>query len=81
MIEENDKASRSVTHFVSCHDRQITVSGIGDLVLLPNNFSLNICILSKKDSSQDAKNSVSRRYDYVKQVLGIHNVQVLSFCF
>ncbi|KAK7108380.1 interleukin-1 receptor-associated kinase 1-binding protein 1-like [Littorina saxatilis] len=61
--------------FITSRDRQIQVTGVGEVSVPPDRFSLTIRISSKKDNVQDAKNSVTRRLDYVKQTLTNHNVQ------
>ncbi|XP_076444954.1 interleukin-1 receptor-associated kinase 1-binding protein 1-like [Babylonia areolata] len=61
--------------FITARDRQIQVSGVGEVSVPPDRFSLTIRISSKKDNVQDAKNSVTRRLDYVRQTLTNHNVQ------
>jgi hypothetical protein len=63
---------------INARDRQIQVTGVGEVSVPPDRFSLTIRISSKKDNVQDAKNSVTRRLDYVMQTLANHNVQV---CF
>ena len=62
---------------VTAKDRQITVVGVGEVAAPPDRFSLTIRITSKKDNVSDAKNSISKRLDYVKQTLNNHNVQVI----
>ncbi|KAH9492299.1 Interleukin-1 receptor-associated kinase 1-binding protein 1 [Bulinus truncatus] len=54
---------------VSYLDRQINVSGIGELTLPPDRFSITIKCKSSKDTVQDAKNSITRRVDYIVQAL------------
>ncbi|KAL8568829.1 hypothetical protein ACOMHN_035592 [Nucella lapillus] len=61
--------------FIAARDRQIQITGVGEVSVPPDRFSLTIRISSKKDNVQDAKNSVTRRLDYVKQTLVNHNVQ------
>ncbi|KAI8735413.1 interleukin-1 receptor-associated kinase 1-binding protein 1 [Biomphalaria glabrata] len=50
-------------------DRQINVTGIGELTLPPDRFSITIKCKSCKDNVQDAKNSITRRVDYIVQAL------------
>lgn len=64
---------------ISARDRQIQVTGVGEVSVPPDRFSLTIRISAKKDNVQDAKNSVTRRLDYVMQTLTNHNVQVWSW--
>ncbi|GFR63072.1 interleukin-1 receptor-associated kinase 1-binding protein 1 [Elysia marginata] len=56
---------------LSSMDRQISVSGVGELTLGPDRYSITIKCQASKDSVQDAKNSVMRRADYIIQSL--HN--------
>lgn len=60
---------------ITARDRQIQVTGVGEVSVPPDRFSLTVRIFSKKDNVQDAKNSVTRRLDYVKQSFANHNVQ------
>ncbi|BFZ24850.1 hypothetical protein BsWGS_27888 [Bradybaena similaris] len=54
---------------VGSGDRQIVVTGVGELSLPPDRFSLTIKCKSSKENVQDAKNSVTRRLDYIVQTL------------
>lgn len=56
---------------LSSMDRQISVSGVGELTLGPDRYSITIKCQASKDNVQDAKNSVMRRADYIIQSL--HN--------
>ena len=76
-IETGDAPEEGV--FITSRDRQIRVTGVGEMSVPPDRFSLTIRISTKKDNAQDAKNSVTRRLDYVKQTLTHHNVQVSVF--
>ena len=76
-VETGDATEEGV--FITARDRQIRVTGVGEVSVPPDRFSLTICISTKKDNAQDAKNSVTRRLDYVKQTLTNHNVQVSVF--
>lgn len=60
---------------LTTRDRQIQVAGVGEVAVALDRFSLTIKVTSKKDTPQDAKNSVTRRLDYIKQTLSNHNVQ------
>lgn len=73
-VETGDATDEGV--FITARDRQIQVAGVGEVSVPPDRFSLTIRISTKKDNVQDAKNSVTRRLDYVKQTLTNHNVQV-----
>lgn len=60
-IQENFQTSNS--------ERQIHVTGIGELIQPPDRFSITIKCKSTKDNVQDAKNSITRRVDYIIQAL------------
>ena len=75
-----------------CHsDRNIRVTAVGEVSLPPDRCRIVIEIISKKESPQDVKNSVSRRLDYIMQTLQNHTVKVsinnnsitrvFGFCF
>ena len=55
---------------------EIQVSSCGQLSLQPDQCKLTVNIHSKKETAQDAKNSVSRRVDYILQTLNNHQVKV-----
>ena len=57
-------------------DRNIRVTAVGEVSLPPDRCRIVIEIISKKESPQDAKNSVSRRLDYIMQTLQNHTVKV-----
>ena len=44
---------------LSSMDRQISVTGVGELTLAPDRFSIIIKCQASKDNIQDAKNSVN----------------------
>ncbi|CAG5122955.1 unnamed protein product [Candidula unifasciata] len=54
---------------IGAGDRHIVVTGVGELTLQPDRFSLTITCKSSKENVQDAKNSVRRRLDYIVQTL------------
>ncbi|KAK3780032.1 hypothetical protein RRG08_029725 [Elysia crispata] len=54
---------------LSSMDRQISVSGVAELTIAPDRYSITIKCNASKDTVQDAKNSVMRRTDYIVQSL------------
>ncbi|XP_041352602.1 interleukin-1 receptor-associated kinase 1-binding protein 1-like [Gigantopelta aegis] len=56
-------------------DRDIRVTAVGEVSLPPDRCRITIQVTSKKESPQDAKNSVSRRLDYIIQSLQNHSVK------
>lgn len=54
---------------LSMSDRQITVTGVGELELKPNRFYITLKCKASKESVQEAKTSVTRRLDYIIQTL------------
>lgn len=61
---------------INAEDRQIIVTGVGELVLPPDRYSLTIRCKSSKDSLQDAKESVKKRIDYILQTLKNNSLKV-----
>lgn len=61
---------------VSATDRHIVVAGVGELTLPPDRFSITIKTRSSKENVQDAKNSVTRRVDYIIQTLKNNSLKV-----
>ena len=57
---------------------EIQVSANGELSLQPDRCKITVSVQSKKDTAQDAKNSVSRRLDYILQTLNNHQIKVLK---
>lgn len=57
-------------------DNEILVSATGEQSLPPDRCRVTLTVSSKKDQVQDAKNSVSRRLDYILQTLHNHQVKV-----
>lgn len=55
---------------------EITVTAKGELSLPPDRCRLYITISSAKETVQDVKNSVTRRLDYILQVLNNEQVKV-----
>ena len=55
---------------------EIQVSATADMSLSPDKSRITIFVSSKKDNVQEAKNSVSRRLDYILQVLNNHHIKV-----
>ena len=55
---------------------EIQVTATGELSLVPDKCKVTISVSSKKENPQDAKNSVSRRFDYIIQTLHNHQVKV-----
>ncbi len=72
--EEKPKISRKDT------GNEIQVSATGEMSLAPDRCRVTICVNSIKDTAQDAKNSVSRRLDYILQSLNNHQIKVQT-CF
>ena len=65
---------------VSALDRQINVTGVGEMTLPPDRFSVTIKCKAVKETVQDAKLSVTRRLDYIIQSLKNVNLKVHK-CF
>lgn len=57
-------------------ERQIKVTAIGELSLIPDRCKVLYTLHSAKEQVQDVKNSVTRRMDYVIQTLMNHQVRV-----
>ena len=57
-------------------DHTIEVTATGELSLLPDRCKVFVRISSSKDNVQEAKNSVTRRLDYVIQTLSNNQVKV-----
>ena len=55
---------------------EIQVSALAELTHVPDRCRISITVNSKKDDVQEAKNSVSRRMDYILQVLNNHQIKV-----
>ena len=55
---------------------EIQVSSNGEISLQPDKCKLMITVHSKKETAQDAKNSVSRRLEYILQTLNNYQVKV-----
>lgn len=60
--------------------RQITVTGTGELKMPPDQVKLVVIISSAKQSVAEAKASVHRRFEYVYQTMRKHRVNV-SFIY
>lgn len=70
VITENMNALNSKdTVNITALDRQINVTGVGEMALPPNRFSVTIKCKAVKETVQDAKFSVTRRLDYIIQSL------------
>ena len=52
--------------------RTITVSGTGEIEITPDRILLSVSVLSSKNSVEEARSSVKRRCDYIRQVLRNH---------
>ena len=65
---------------LSSMDRQISVSGVAELTIAPDRYSITIKCNASKDTVQDAKNSVMRRTDYIVQSLQNSALKV-DLCF
>lgn len=50
-------------------ERQINVTGVGELTLPPDRFTITIKCKASKDNVEDAKASVAKRQDYIVQTL------------
>ncbi|ESO93274.1 hypothetical protein LOTGIDRAFT_119569 [Lottia gigantea] len=50
-------------------DRHIRVSAVGEAILRPNKCKISISVTGRKEEAQEAKSSVSRRVEYIKQCL------------
>ncbi|XP_071495535.1 interleukin-1 receptor-associated kinase 1-binding protein 1-like [Diadema antillarum] len=59
----------------SSKSRQIQVWAVGEAFAAPNRVRVSVVVRSQKETVADAKNSVSRRVDYVIQTLHTHNVK------
>ena len=55
---------------------EIQVSATAELSLPPDKCRITIFVSSKKDNVQEAKNSVSRRLEYILQVLNNYHIKV-----
>ena len=64
-----NKSKKSSNH-------EITVVATGEMSQLPDRCKIAITIQSKKGAVEEAKNSVTRRLDYVTQALHNHQVKV-----
>ncbi|XP_005097685.1 interleukin-1 receptor-associated kinase 1-binding protein 1 [Aplysia californica] len=67
MLNSAQNIKENVT--LTALDRQITVTGVGELELRPDRFSATIKCKASKDNIQEAKTSVTRRLDYIIQTL------------
>jgi len=61
-------------------ERQINVTGVGEMELPPDRFSITIKCRSVKESVSDAKASVTRRLDYIVQALKNAALKEEDFC-
>jgi uncharacterized protein YggE len=52
--------------------RSITVSGTGEIEIPPDRIYLSVSVVSSKNSVEEARSSVQRRCDYIRQVLRNH---------
>ena len=57
-------------------DNQVEVTACSDMSLAPDRCRVTVHVNSRKEQVQDAKNSVSRRLDYIIQTLYNHQVKV-----
>ncbi|XP_013401032.1 interleukin-1 receptor-associated kinase 1-binding protein 1 [Lingula anatina] len=55
--------------------RQVQVQALGEISFPPDRCKVTIVSSSRKDNVQEAKNSVTRRLDYILQVLHNHQVK------
>ena len=62
---------------ITLSDRRIQVSAVGEVTLPPDRSRLTIKVRSQKENVQDAKDSVTRRLDYIMQTLTNHGIKVL----
>ena len=60
-------------------ENEIQVSASAEISLIPDRCRISITVNSRKDDVQEAKNSVSRRLDYILQVLNNHQVKARYF--
>ena len=84
-INTQPEASKQVRETVVKEDKlkhiegnEIQVSTNGEMSLQPDRCKIAISVQSKKETAQDAKNSVSRRLDYILQTLNNHQIKVCS---
>ena len=68
--------SRTGIKLAAGSDNEIKVSALGELSLAPDRCTVTISVSSRKENVQDAKNSVSRRSDYIIQTLYNHHAKV-----
>ncbi|RUS86361.1 hypothetical protein EGW08_005879 [Elysia chlorotica] len=68
-VAQNSEKGIQEAIALSSMDRQISVSGVGELTIAPDRYSITIKCHASKDTVQDAKNSVMRRTDYIVQSL------------
>ena len=70
------KVKEDMKKSTTANPNEIQVSAIGELSVTPDRCRMQIAITSKKERAQEAKNSVSRRLDYILQTLHNHQVKV-----
>ncbi|XP_059157491.1 interleukin-1 receptor-associated kinase 1-binding protein 1 homolog [Physella acuta] len=75
----NENSENAILNHAGYLDRQIHVTGIGELILPPDRFSINIRCKSTKATAQEAKDSINRRVDYIIQTLQNNSVKQDDF--
>lgn len=58
------------------HVNEVQVVGTGELFLAPDRCRLSVAVRSQKSDVDEVKNSVTRRLDYIVQVMHNHGVKV-----
>ena len=74
-VEKGMKDRQSAKRMPSS-ENEIRVCACGELSLPPDRCKVLINVSSRKDKVEDAKNSVSRRVDYIIQTLHNHHLKV-----
>ena len=65
------------------HVNEVQVVGTGEVFLAPDRCRLSISVSSQKADVDEVKNSVTRRLDYITQVMHNHGVKVgsITVCY
>ncbi|XP_062511132.1 interleukin-1 receptor-associated kinase 1-binding protein 1 homolog [Corticium candelabrum] len=71
----NRSAKRDEKTSIATESRSIMVSGVAAVEVAPDQILLSVSVVSSKNSVEEAKSSVKRRCDYIKQVLRNHSLK------
>ena len=77
-LTTNDHAHHYGSVTTLKHVNEVQVVGTGEVFLAPDRCRLSISVSSQKADVDEVKNSVTRRLDYISQVMHNHGVKVGS---